>query len=165
MSHWFESYGYGEVHPNLLVGAYPLDAQDVERLERLRVDRVLNLVENSEYRPGDRDAIEAAYARLGIRERRMTLVDFGRLPADRLEEAVGTVAEWLSEDLKVYVHCRAGWQRSASVAAGTVAVVREVPIEEALALVKAQKPSADPLPHQRADLHDWWAQRSPQPAG
>src|SRR5579875_1047844 len=85
MSNWFGSYGYGEVHPGLIVGAYPLDREDVERLALMRIERVLNLVQDSEYQPGDREEIEAAYAIHGIHETRLDLVDFGRLPADRLE--------------------------------------------------------------------------------
>ncbi|HLI61288.1 MAG TPA: dual specificity protein phosphatase family protein [Solirubrobacteraceae bacterium] len=164
MSTWFQTYGYGEVHPGLIVGAYPLDPDDVDRLALLRVDRVLNLVEDSEYQPGDREAIEAAYAAHGIEETRMNLTDFGRLPADRLEQAVSELVDWLSDGQRVYVHCRAGWQRSAAVASGAVAVLRDTGIDEALRAVREQKPTADPLPHQRADLHEWWAARS-APAG
>jgi predicted protein tyrosine phosphatase len=160
MSTWFRTYGYGEVHPGLIVGAYPLDWDDVDRLGLLRVERVLNLVEDSEYQPGDREMIEAAYAEHGIDETRMNLTDFGRLPSDRLEQAVATLVGWLDDDHRVYVHCRAGWQRSAAVASGAVAVVRRIGIDDALAAVRARKPTADPLPHQRADLHAWWASRS-----
>ncbi|HTU30255.1 MAG TPA: dual specificity protein phosphatase family protein [Solirubrobacteraceae bacterium] len=160
MSTWFRSYGYGEVHPGLIVGAYPLDRGDVNQLRLMQVDRVLNLVEDSEYQPGDREEIEAAYASHGIQETRQSLIDFGHLPADQLEAAVATLVDWLEDDRRVYVHCRAGWQRSAAVASGAVAVIRGISIEAALASVQDQKPSADPLPHQRADLHDWWEARA-----
>ena len=160
MSTWFRSYGYGEVHPGLIVGAYPLDRGDVNQLRLMQVDRVLNLVEDSEYQPGDREEIEAAYASHGIQETRQSLIDFGHLPPDQLEAAVATLVDWLEDDRRVYVHCRAGWQRSAAVASGAVAVIRGISIEAALASVQDQKPSADPLPHQRADLHDWWEARA-----
>ena len=161
MSTWFTTYGYAEVYPDLLVGAYPLDAGDVNALARRGVDRVLNLVEDSEYQPGDRAVIEAAHAAHGIVETRLNLVDFGHLPPDRIEDAVRLVAGWLQDDRRVYVHCRAGRQRSASVAAGAVAVVEGIHIRDALRLVQSRKPTADPLPHQRADLADWWTSRRP----
>jgi protein-tyrosine phosphatase len=160
MSTWFRSYGYGEVHPGLIVGAYPLDRGDVNQLGLMHVERVLNLVEDSEYQPGDRDAIEKAYASRGIEETRLSLIDFGHLPAEQLDAAVSTLVDWLQDGRRVYVHCRAGWQRSAAVASGAVAVVRNISIEEALRSVREQKPTADPLPHQRADLHAWWEARS-----
>ena len=160
MSTWFRSYGYGEVHPGLIVGAYPLDRGDVNQLRLMHVERVLNLVEDSEYQPGDREAIEEAYASHGILETRQNLIDFGHLPTDQLDAAVSTLVSWLRDDRRVYVHCRAGWQRSAAVASGAVAVIRGISIEEALRSVQDQKPSADPLPHQRADLQAWAQARS-----
>src|SRR6478735_8512437 len=107
MSRWFRTYGLADVYDRLMIGAYPLDADDVEVLERLRVDRVLNLVQDKEYRRGQRAVVEAANA---------------------------------------YVHCRAGWQRSAAVAAAVVAIRAGLDIDEALNYVQERKPSADPLP-------------------
>lgn len=156
MSRWFRSYGFADVFDDLLVGAYPLDPDDVEMLARMRVRRVLNLTEDDEYAPGDRAAVEHALAAAGIQERRLPLTDYGGLPPDVLEEAVQAVNAWLDEGARTYVHCRAGWQRSAAVAAGAVAMRTGVDIDEALDTVQQRKPSADPLPHQRVDLRRWW---------
>lgn len=149
-----------EVHDGLLIGAYPLDEDDVAVLGALRIQRVLNLVEDQEYAPGRRAVVDAALQQAGIEEHRMSLTDFGRLPPDRLEPAVQRVVGWLKQDQRCYVHCRAGWQRSAAVAAGAVAVYDGLGIDEAVAQVQRRKPSADPLPHQREDLRRWWAERS-----
>ncbi|MGH2856025.1 MAG: protein-tyrosine phosphatase family protein [Solirubrobacteraceae bacterium] len=159
MSNWFLTYGFAEVHDGLLIGAYPLDESDVELLAQMGVRRVLNLVEDQEYPPGRRPVVAAALHDAGIEEQRMRLTDFGRLPADRLEAAVTRVVAWIGSGELSYVHCRAGWQRSAAVAIGAVAVRDELGIERALSLVQQRKPSADPLPHQREDLHTWWEQR------
>jgi protein-tyrosine phosphatase len=160
ISDWFLTYGFAEVHDGLLIGAYPLDERDVAMLAGMRVKRVLNLVEDPEYAPGRRAAVEAALEEAAIDEERMSLTDFGRLPADRLELAVQMVVGWMREGRLAYVHCRAGWQRSAAVAAGAIAVYTGVGIDAALDEVRRRKPSADPLPHQREDLHTWWAERS-----
>ena len=165
MSTWFASYSCSEVHPDLLVGAYPLDGADVATLRRLGVQRVLNLVEDSEYQPGDREALAAGYAQAQITERRLSLVDFGRLPADRIEEAVTIIVDSVRADQRTYVHCRAGRQRSAAIAAGAVSVLEGIPIDEALAVVRRRRPAANPLPHQRADLTEWWQQRGARAAG
>lgn len=159
MSTWFNQYAFAEVHPGLIVGAYPLDRADVRRLEDLRIDRVLNLAEDAEYGPGDRETVVAAYAEAGIEERRIGLVDFGRLPADRIEEGVATLVGWLEEGHRCYVHCRAGRQRSAAFAAAAVALLEDRAIRDALSVVRARKPSAQPLYPQRADLRTWWAGR------
>jgi protein-tyrosine phosphatase len=129
-------------------------------LAAMQVDRVLNLVEDQEYAPGRRWLVEGALLEAGIEEERMSLTDFGRLPADLLEPAVQRVVAWMRQERLCYVHCRAGWQRSAAVAAGAIAVYDGLGIDEALTYVQQRKPSADPLPHQREDLHRWWAERS-----
>ncbi len=86
-------------------------------------------------------------------------VDHGELPPDELEEAVQTVVGWLDAGERSYIHCRAGWQRSAAVAAGVIAVHDGLGIEQALDAVRLRKPSAVPLDHQRADLIRWFGQR------
>ena len=160
MSRWFRSYGFAEVDDRLVTGAYPLDADDVGVLSWLSVDHVLNLVQDDEYEPGQHEAVAAAYAAAGIEERRMDLVDYGHLPPELLEAAVTTVVGWLEQPAgTAYVHCRAGWQRSAAVAAGVVAIREGLEIDDALAAVKRRKPSADPLPHQVRDLQAWWDAR------
>ena len=174
MSQWFTTYGFAEVHPGLIVGAYPLDAGDVETLARMNVGRVLNLVEDAEYAQGSREAVERALQAHAIAETRMQLIDFGALPADQLERAVTTLVSWMDDQpatvpgragARIYVHCRAGWQRSAAVAAGAVAVHRGIDIQEALRDIQARKPTADPLPHQRRDLADWFAHRTTPESG
>jgi protein-tyrosine phosphatase len=159
VSDWFRSYGYAEVLDQLLIGAYPVDEEDVTTLNWLGVERVLNLVEDEEYPPGQREVVEAALAGAGIEEERLRLVDYGRLPAEALEDAVQEVLAWLREGERVYLHCRAGWQRSAAVAAGVVALTEGLEIDEALSFVQIRKPTADPLPQQREDLARWWAER------
>jgi predicted protein tyrosine phosphatase len=156
VSDWFWSYGFADVRDDVLVGAYPLDASDVAVLQRLGVRRILNLAEDGEYQPGQRPEVESALAAAGIRETRMSLVDYGHLPPEALEEAVLTVNGWLDAGERTYVHCRAGWQRSAAVAAGLIAVRDDLAIEQALELVRLRKPSANPLDHQREDLIRWW---------
>ena len=159
MSSWFRSYGFADVFDGLLIGAYPLDEADVSMLASLGVQRVLNLAEESEYRPGDRDAVETALDAAGIEEHRLPLPDYGGLPPGLIERAVQEVLDWLKEGKRTYLHCRAGWQRSAALAAGIVAIHDHLDIEDALALVQSRKPSADPLPHQRDDLRRWWDDR------
>jgi predicted protein tyrosine phosphatase len=164
MSEWFESYGFAEVFPELMIGAYPLDTADVDELAANGVRHVLNLAEEDEYDESQRAEVTAALARHELTEVRLSIIDFGHLPADGLDQAVGTVVGWMDECVPSYVHCRAGWQRSASVAAGAIAVFNDVDISTALDWVRSHKSRANPLPHQRADLLDWWGARGRQQA-
>jgi predicted protein tyrosine phosphatase len=160
MSLWFRTYGYADVHDDLVLGAYPTDYDDVAMLEQLGIERVLNLVDDREYRPGEREAVETGYLAAAIEERRRSLVDYGNLPGEALDQAVRDVLEWLQEGKRVYLHCRAGWQRSAAVAAGVVAIREGVDIDEALRRIQTRKPTAEPLPHQLEDLRRWWTWRA-----
>ena len=159
MSAWFERFGFAEVADGLLVGAYPLDAADVRALAAAGVTRVFNLAEDLEYAEGARAEVEAALARAGIDERRLSVADYGGLMPGQLERATGAVLAWLEAGERVYVHCRAGWQRSAAVAAGVVALRDGLDLGEGLARIRERKPSAEPLPHQRQDLEHWWTVR------
>jgi protein-tyrosine phosphatase len=159
VSRWFRSYGFQEVYDDLVVGAFPNDEEDVAALDFVGIDSVLNLVEDDEYELGSRELVAGAYDAVGIEERRLSMIDYGHLPAEALDEAVATVNQWLDEGRVTYVHCRAGWQRSAAVAAAVVATRENLDIDDAVRLVRARKPSADPLPHQREDLRRWWQAR------
>lgn len=159
MSDWFEHFGYAEVSPALFIGAYPQDVRDVAALRDVGITRVFNLVQDSEYDEGAREGCATALAEAGIVERRLELVDFGGLRPDQIEEAVGRVLAWLSGSERVYLHCRAGWQRSATVAAGVVALRDGVGLLDALDSIRRRRPEADPLPHQREDLAAWWTAR------
>ena len=160
MSIWFQRYGFARVGDRLLVGAYPTDAADLELIARQEVDAIFNLCEDCEYGDGERDVVDRALLGHGIEERRLPLVDYGGFQLDQLNRAVGEVEEWLDAGRTVYLHCRAGWQRSATVAAGVVARREGLEIDDALRAVRDRKPTAEPLSHQQADLARWWADRT-----
>jgi len=160
MSDWFEHYGFAEVGENLLMGAYPQDADDVAALARAGVTRIFNLVQDLEYELGAREGCVAALAEAGIDEQRIELVDFGSVPAAQIERTAQAVLQWLDEGERVYVHCRAGWQRSATVIAAIISLREGISPGKALQVLRERKPSANPLAHQRGDLLDWWQTRT-----
>ena len=160
MSDWFEHYGFAQVGDDLLMGAYPQDADDVAALSEAGVTAVFNLVQDVEYEyAGGREACAAALAEAGIREQRLEVVDYGNLSPEHIELAVTTVLDWLRDGERVYVHCRAGMQRSAVVSAAVVAVHEGLEPRDALEQVRRRNPQANPLSHQRRDLMRWWDQR------
>lgn len=164
VSSWFRSYGYASVHEHLIIGALPLDEADVRLLAALGVSRVLNLVEDAEYERGARRRVERLLERAGIQELRLSTEDHGALSPELLELGTSQINDWLDEGQIVYLHCRAGWQRSAAVAAGVIALREGSDLDAALARVRRHKSNADPLPHQREDLQRWFDARSPRSA-
>lgn len=159
MSIWFQTYGFASVYDHLIVGALPLDDADVRMLAALGVSRVLNLVEDDEYPRGARRKVERALADHDIVERRQSTGDYGTLAPELLEHSTAQLNGWLDQGEIVYVHCRAGWQRSVAVAAGAIALRDDIDPDQALLQVQNLKTNADPLPHQREDLRNWFETR------
>jgi atypical dual specificity phosphatase len=160
VSAWFEHFGFAEVGDGLVMGAYPQDADDVAALVDAGITRIFNLVQDVEYEPGARDACTLALAQAGIQERRVELVDFGSLSTEQIEDAAQAVLAWLEQGERVYVHCRAGWQRSATIVAAIVTLQEGVMPWVALDILRERKPTANPLSHQREDLFRWWERRA-----
>lgn len=159
MSSWFRTYGYASVYERLIVGALPLDQADVRMLAVLGVTRVLNLVQDGEYARGARRKVERALGDAEIEELRLSTEDYGALSPELLEQGTAQVNDWLDQGEVVYLHCRAGWQRSAALAAGAIALREGIDVDAALDQVQQLKPSAEPLPHQREDLQRWFESR------
>lgn len=159
MSEWFQRFGYATVADGLVTGAYPLDADDVAALGAAGIDLAYNLCEDIEYAEGQREAVQEALARAGIAERRQQVEDYGNLSGAALDRAVGDVMTELDAGRKVYLHCRAGWQRSATVAVAVIALRENLSLPLALTALRQRKPTAEPLAHQRDDLLRWWQAR------
>jgi atypical dual specificity phosphatase len=159
MSEWFQRFGYAAVADGLVTGAYPLDDSDVAALGEAGIDVAYNLCEDVEYAEGQRQTVEEALGRAGIDERRQQVEDFGNLSGEALDRAVSDVMAELDAGRRVYLHCRAGWQRSATVAAAVIALRENLPLPLALTALRQRKPTAVPLAHQREDLVRWWRAR------
>lgn len=160
MSRWFTDYGLDEVADGLHVGALPRDADDVAVLAARGVTRVVSLVDDPEYGEGEREAVSAAYAASGIAEDRVPITDFGHLLPGHLERAAALVRGARGDGDVVYLHCRAGWQRSVVAAAASLAQADGLDPLAALRVVMTRRRGADPLPHQVTDLVRWWSARA-----
>jgi len=159
VSEWFQRFGYAAVADGLVTGAYPVDAGDVAALSAADIDVAYNLCQDVEYAEGQREAVQQALIRAGIDERRQQFEDFGNLSGAALDRAVGDVVAELEAGRRVYLHCRAGWQRSATVAAAVIALREDLSLQQALSVLCQRKPTAEPLAHQRDDLMRWWQAR------
>lgn len=159
MSRWFQQYGFDPVADGLLVGALPGDAEDVAVLATHGVTRVVSLVADGEYRDGAHAVVLAAYDARGISETRAPSEDYGHLLPPQLERVSGLTATAIGERSVVYLHCRAGWQRSVVAAAATLSRAEARDPLDALRAVMARRRGADPLPHQISDLLRWWSSR------
>lgn len=151
---------FGEIAPRLWQGPMPLGERDVALLQQAGITRVLNLCEDAEYEPGERELLERAYDQAGITEARLPSLDHGNLLPGLVERAVRDVNGWREAGESVLVHCFAGQERSAAVAAAVVADETGDGPAAALRQVRKARRVARPLGHQVADLDRWWAARA-----
>jgi atypical dual specificity phosphatase len=141
---------YHRLGDSLLAGAMPFRADHVDALHAEGVTAVVNLCQEREYWDGERELILDAYASRGITEHHLPVIDGSTVPADILDQAVE-----IARGNVVYVHCRGGRERSATVAIAVIARLEGLPIEDALAQARQRRPIFAPLPWQVSGLHSW----------
>lgn len=96
------------IDPKVLLGGYPF-ASDAQRLYDAGVRAVVNTCE--EYA-----GPESEYRRLGIEQFRMPTTDFTHPKLGDVRGAVEFVEDHVRRGDSVYIHCKAGRARSATVA-------------------------------------------------
>jgi atypical dual specificity phosphatase len=114
------------------------------------VTAVVNLCQEREYWDGERELIASAYLEHGIVEHHLPVIDGSTVPADVLDAAVR-----LADQHVVYVHCRGGRERSATVATALIARIEGLSIDRALELAKERRPIFAPLAWQVNGLRAW----------
>jgi uncharacterized protein (TIGR01244 family) len=144
---------YSRINDRLLAGPMPHSAEHVQALRDEGVVVVVNLCEEREYWDGEREVVTAAYEAAGIRELHLPVKDGSTVPHAVLDAAVDGMAHGV-----VYVHCRGGRERSATVAAALLAASEGLPVDDALAAARAGRPVFSPLPWQLAGLRSWASQ-------
>jgi atypical dual specificity phosphatase len=141
---------YARLSDALLGGAMPYTEKHAHALAAEGVTAVINLCEDREYWQGEHDVVTAAYGRAGIVEHRLAVRDGSTVPADVLDRAVA-----LADGGTLYVHCRGGRERSATVCAAILSRQAGTGVDEALRLAQAANPVFQPLPGQLLGLRAW----------
>ena len=144
---------YARLSDTLLGGPMPYTERHVRALTAEGVTAVINLCEDSEYWAGERDLVDAQYGRAGIVEHRLAVTDGATVPAEVLAQAVTVAASGET----VYVHCRGGRERSATVCAAIVSQAERLSAADAVSRAVAANPVFKPLPWQVQGLERWLA--------
>lgn len=152
-----------EAGEGLLAGRNPLTGADVTELLDRGVTAVLDLRQEKEWtRPGvyGRDAV-ATLAWCGVERLNLPVPDAGVPRGDDLERACAFLDEQLAEPGNtVYVHCRAGRERTAAVLAAHVARRHGLGYSEALERIRAAGCPAYPLAEQERAVRKWLGRAS-----
>jgi atypical dual specificity phosphatase len=123
---------WDRVDETIIVGAMPMES-DVPRLAAAGVVAVVNTCD--EY-----VGPENAYKRLGIRQLRVPTVDFTHPSLESVSKAVDFIEQETAGGGTVYVHCKAGRARSATVALCWLLQHRAMTPEQAQALLLEKRP-------------------------
>jgi atypical dual specificity phosphatase len=127
---------WDRIDPFVIVGAYPF-RRDVEGLYREGVRAVVNTCE--EYAGPVVD-----YERHGIEQLHIPTTDFTHPRLGDVELAVEFVQRHVLSGNSVYIHCKAGRARSATVAICWLMKYREMSMEEAQKKLLAVRPHVNP---------------------
>lgn len=98
---------YDSIHPNIVLGALPY-AKLVPKLKEEGVTHVLNMV-------AEWEGPVKEYKSLGMTLQRIPVIDFTPPSLADIEQGADYIQEVISSGGTVYVHCKAGRGRSASV--------------------------------------------------
>ncbi len=139
---------WDEVDPNVIVGAMPL-ASDVARMKDAGVVAVVNTCQ--EY-PGPIDEYEKA----GITQLRVETIDFTHPSLESVEAAVEFMNQQLVNGGKIYVHCKAGRARSATVAICWLMANRGLNPDEGQRLLLEKRPHINPRLTERPVVQQFW---------
>ena len=123
---------YDFIDDHVIVGAFPFP-RDVKGMNEVGVKAVVNTCE--EYR-GPRKT----YERYGIEQFRMPTVDFTHPLYDDVVAAVEFIDRHVAQGHTVYIHCKAGRGRSATVAICWLMKSRQISKEEAQLILTEKRP-------------------------
>ena len=138
---------WDRVDSHLIVGAYPF-SRDVEAMYEDGVRAVVNTCE--EYA-----GPQAEYERLGIEQFRMPTTDFTHPSLSDVRSAVEFIERHIAQGHTVYVHCKAGRARSATVALCWLMHARLHTPEEAQDVLLTHRPHVNPRVFQRPVVREF----------
>lgn len=109
---------YNAVDDNLVLGAIPLMEKQADELVRMNISLIISVVEPFELSTpvllGEPVSTDY-WKKVGIEQRVLSCPDFFPPPLDILEEGAKLLDTYLTEGKRVYIHCKSGKGRSASV--------------------------------------------------
>ncbi len=155
-------FEFSTLDPNLLAGREPLSSDDVELLIAAGVTHVLDLREEREVPPESprARAIEQMTS-AGIVRKSVPMREMGSPTQEALSDAV----DWLNTTLdnpqaRVYVHCRAGLERTGAVLTARESIGASMPYSEALLRLQIARPGLIPRDPQANAVKAWIYARS-----
>ncbi len=157
-THTVPLFTFAPITPTLLAGRAPITREDVAELAAAGVTHVLDLRQAEEWSAPTRLGAEAiaAMSERGIARRNVPVADGGAPSLEELDEAVAFLQRaFLDQRPRVYVHCRAGIERTGAAVVAWWAWEHGTSVRESLDAIHQTNTSIAPLPHQRDAVRKW----------
>jgi protein-tyrosine phosphatase len=154
---YLPDFEYCRVVDRIWAGRNPLTAVDMAKLAGEGVTHILDLREPSEWTPPKygMDALTAAEER-GIVRKSLPVRDTGDPTSADFDAAHAFLTEALAdENAQVFVHCRAGMQRTGAILVAHIARAQNLPFDDAYRLVRAGRPKIELLLNQNTATRRW----------
>ena len=151
---WRKNYSWwNEITPNIVLGAIPL-AEQADALRDSGITAQLTMLEECETEPGlirmwdcpnHHETIHAP--------------DFRGVPAEMIERGVEWVRRQVEAGGKVYIHCKAGRGRSATIVVAYLMRYHGMNFAQAYAFVRERRPQINLNQNQQRAITTWFASR------
>jgi len=141
--HWWD-----RIDDHVVLGAFPF-ARDVPNLQ---CDGVTDVINTCQEYAGP----QAAYEKAGITQLRLPTVDFNHPSLENVVKGVEFIQSVAEKGGTVYVHCKAGRARSATIVLCWLMKSQEMTPDEAQQFILEQRPHADPRLARRPVVQEFY---------
>lgn len=130
---------YSRIDNTVLMGALPIRSVAKKLVEEEGVRGVVSV--NEDFETKTLMPSEQEWQALGVRQLKVPTTDFTGTPThDQIRTAVDFIVQYREQNDSVYVHCKAGRTRSATVVACYLVKVNLWTPEEAVSFIKSKRP-------------------------
>ncbi len=144
---------------NFYLGALPLKNKGhLEAIAHLGVTHVMSIVENFELQEGwiNTPVLLQDWQEKGIGVTQIAAKDFSPLTASEIKQGIETLAALLEQGDNVYLHCKAGRGRSATIAIAYLMHYQSLSFDEAFHHVEKLRPEINLNVYQRQAIFDYF---------
>lgn len=149
----------------IYLGALPLkNAGHLDAIINLGIRHILSMVEDFEMEDGwfNTPVKLKDWNESGIEMKHIQAVDFLPLKRSEIDEGVEYLNNVLKEGHSIYVHCKAGRGRSATIVIVYLMKYHQLSFEEAFSFVKKQRPQINLNTQQRQAILDYFSEEPNQ---
>jgi protein-tyrosine phosphatase len=154
------AFEYSKISENILAGRNPLTARDIREMQNMGVTRILDLREPREWTEREFGAealetLEKQGAENPIQRTHLIVSDMGAPSPETFSAACKLIDETEKDGGKIYIHCRAGMERTAAILIAHHAKTNGVSYEDSLEVLLRARSILKPLRNQEEATRAW----------